>query len=116
MLEPCDGKLSRTVLRGEGSRKAPDLPGMTVESLALLVRKLAASELQWANFCYAVEDLSPNVAFRTATAQHPVPVTLHEPMHLLQGPDVAGDAVVGKVATQNLVEVADLLPHRPVPH
>ena len=27
MLEPCDGKLSRTVLRGEGSRKAPALPG-----------------------------------------------------------------------------------------
>ena len=27
VLEPCDGKLSRTVLRGEGSRKAPDLPG-----------------------------------------------------------------------------------------
>ena len=27
MLEPCDGKQSRTVLRGEGSRKAPDLPG-----------------------------------------------------------------------------------------
>ena len=27
MLEPCDGKLSRTVLRGEGSREAPDLPG-----------------------------------------------------------------------------------------
>lgn len=26
MLEPCDGKLSRTVLRGEWSRKAPDLP------------------------------------------------------------------------------------------
>ena len=28
MLEPCDGKLSRTVLRGEGSREAPDLPGV----------------------------------------------------------------------------------------
>jgi uncharacterized protein YjbI with pentapeptide repeats len=28
MLEPCDGKLSRTVLRGEGSRKAPALPGL----------------------------------------------------------------------------------------
>jgi uncharacterized membrane protein HdeD (DUF308 family) len=28
MLEPCDGKLSRTVLRGEGSRKAPALPGV----------------------------------------------------------------------------------------
>ncbi len=27
VLEPCDGKLSRTVLRGEGSRKAPALPG-----------------------------------------------------------------------------------------
>ncbi len=27
MLEPYDGKLSRTVLRGERSRKAPDLPG-----------------------------------------------------------------------------------------
>jgi hypothetical protein len=28
MLEPCDGKLSRTVLRGEGSCKAPALPGL----------------------------------------------------------------------------------------
>jgi len=27
MLEPYDGKSSRTVLRGEGGRKAPDLPG-----------------------------------------------------------------------------------------
>jgi hypothetical protein len=33
MLEPCDGKLSRTVLRGEGSRKAPALPGATPERL-----------------------------------------------------------------------------------
>jgi hypothetical protein len=29
MLEPCDGKLSRTVLRGERGREAPDLPGRT---------------------------------------------------------------------------------------
>ena len=29
MLEPCDGKLSRTVLRGEWSRKAPDLPDIS---------------------------------------------------------------------------------------
>ena len=28
VLEPCDGKLSRTVLRREGSRKAPDLSGI----------------------------------------------------------------------------------------
>ena len=27
MLEPCDGKLSSTVLRGERGREAPDLPG-----------------------------------------------------------------------------------------
>ena len=27
ILEPYDGKLSRTVLRGEGGRRAPDLPG-----------------------------------------------------------------------------------------
>jgi len=27
-LEPCDGKLSRTVLRGKGGRKAPALPGV----------------------------------------------------------------------------------------
>ena len=26
-LEPCDGKLSRTVLRGKGGRKTPALPG-----------------------------------------------------------------------------------------
>jgi len=26
-LELCDGKLSRTVLRGKGGRKAPALPG-----------------------------------------------------------------------------------------
>ncbi len=28
MLEQYDGKLSRTVLRGEGSREAPALPGV----------------------------------------------------------------------------------------
>ncbi len=31
MLEPCDGKLSRTVLRGERSRKAPALPGASTK-------------------------------------------------------------------------------------
>ena len=29
MLEPCDGKLSSTVLRGERGQEAPDLPGPT---------------------------------------------------------------------------------------
>ena len=38
-LEPCDGKLSRTVLRGKGGRKAPDLPGIfsSFEALQHLV-------------------------------------------------------------------------------
>jgi len=33
MLEPCDGKLSRTVLRGERGRKAPDLLGLAQGAL-----------------------------------------------------------------------------------
>ena len=35
MLEPYDGKLSRTVLRGEGGRKAPDLPGAIIGILII---------------------------------------------------------------------------------
>jgi len=31
MLEPLDGKLSRSVLRREGGRKAPALSGQEVE-------------------------------------------------------------------------------------
>jgi hypothetical protein len=31
MLEPCDGKLSCTVLRGEWGREAPDLPDVRHE-------------------------------------------------------------------------------------
>jgi len=38
-LEPYDGKLSRTVLRGEGSRKAPDLPGSEEYKSAMSVLK-----------------------------------------------------------------------------
>ena len=30
LLEPCDGKLSRTVLRGESARKGADLPAPVV--------------------------------------------------------------------------------------
>ena len=33
MLEPCDGKLSRTVLRGEWGRKAPDPPDVWEQQL-----------------------------------------------------------------------------------
>jgi len=33
MLEPCEAKVSRTVLRGERSRKAPALPGTREEEM-----------------------------------------------------------------------------------
>jgi len=36
MLEPCDGKLSRTVLRGERGCKAPDLPGLSAVKITYL--------------------------------------------------------------------------------
>jgi len=46
-LEPYDGKLSRTVLRGERGRKAPDLPGSEagsyISSTLLIRRALSAS-------------------------------------------------------------------------
>lgn len=34
MLEPYEGKLSHTVLRGDGSRKAPLLPGANIREVA----------------------------------------------------------------------------------
>lgn len=35
LLEPCDGKLSRTVLRGESARKGADLPASIKQGDAL---------------------------------------------------------------------------------
>lgn len=34
LLEPCDGKLSRTVLRGESARKGADLPAPDLTTIA----------------------------------------------------------------------------------
>ena len=34
LLEPCDGKLSRTVLRGESARKGADLPAPDLSTIA----------------------------------------------------------------------------------
>ena len=34
MLEPCEGKLSRTVLRGESTRKGADLPDPDLSEIA----------------------------------------------------------------------------------
>lgn len=33
LLEPCDGKLSRTVLRGESARKGADLPAHNINAI-----------------------------------------------------------------------------------
>ena len=35
LLEPCEGKLSRTVLRGESTRKGADLPDQDLSVIAM---------------------------------------------------------------------------------
>src|SRR5258705_7338687 len=45
----------------------------------------------------------------TAAAQHPEPVALHDPIYLLQRPDVSGNAVIGIVAAYGSVDLADLV-------
>jgi len=43
MLEPCEVKVSRRVLRGESSRKAADLPGGPYTAIRLIKAKSAVS-------------------------------------------------------------------------
>lgn len=52
LLEPCDGKLSRTVLRGESARKGADLPADDLSSIAYnhLLNHLDAYEIR-PKFC-----------------------------------------------------------------
>ena len=38
-LELCDGKLSRTVLRGKGGRKAPALPGNYGDRIGITISR-----------------------------------------------------------------------------
>jgi len=40
-LEPCDGKLSRTVLRGKRGRKAPALPGSFLVIMSITILRVA---------------------------------------------------------------------------
>src|SRR5690348_18310745 len=54
-------------------------------------------------------------AVTAATAQHPAPVTLHGLVYLDERPEVPGDAVVGVVAAQGSVDVADLITDRMMP-
>jgi hypothetical protein len=44
-----------------------------------------------------------------AATQHPDPVTLRGAIHLHERPDISGDAVVGVVATQDGIDLADLV-------
>ena len=39
MLEPYEGKLSRTVLRGEWGSEAPDLPGLPQKKIDIISHK-----------------------------------------------------------------------------
>jgi len=41
MLEPYDGKLSRTVLRGERGREAPDLPDSDRYAVRPIARRMS---------------------------------------------------------------------------
>ncbi len=43
LLEPCDGKLSRTVLRGESARKGADLPALNTDNQTCELDYYAAS-------------------------------------------------------------------------
>ena len=55
MLEPCDGKVSRTVLRGEGSRKAPALPAVPTRRINSMKEQEYAGF--WIRFSALVIDL-----------------------------------------------------------
>ncbi|KAA6308530.1 hypothetical protein EZS27_039820, partial [termite gut metagenome] len=48
LLEPYEGKLSRTVLRGEGGSNAPDLPGKAIakDSMAHYLKYLFQNRSQ----------------------------------------------------------------------
>lgn len=54
--------------------------------------------------------------FTTLTAQHVVPVSLYRSRHSLHGMEVPGNAVVGIISAQHLVEIAHLFLDRYVPH
>jgi len=47
MLEPCDGKLSRRVFRGERGGNAPDLPGAGLAITAMLGNNWKAGKFQY---------------------------------------------------------------------
>ena len=44
MLEPYEGKLSRTVLRGERSRNTPDLPAQILENKQRFISQIMTSK------------------------------------------------------------------------
>jgi len=50
VLELYDGKLSRTVLRGERGCKAPDLPGAKILGFLLIINK-RLGERKKMNYC-----------------------------------------------------------------
>src|SRR6266404_5739410 len=63
-----------------------------------------------------MKDLPRERRCPTPTAEHLVPVPFHEAIYPVEGSPVAGEPIVGVVATKGLVEPADLVLERPVPH
>ena len=64
LLEPYEGKLSCTVLRGEGSGKGADLPGLNEVNLGFITLDLIGNENAilisgFKAFGYATERYSP---------------------------------------------------------
>ena len=55
MLEPYDGKLSRTVPRGEGSREAPDLPGTKRDGRVVVRSGDVMGNVSWRARCRRID-------------------------------------------------------------
>ena len=70
MLEPYDGKSSRTVLRGEGGRKAPDLPGAESAKIQLC-EYYVLSPWRWFFSWPCIFHLSVRQAFSRPTSVQP---------------------------------------------
>src|SRR5437879_4129948 len=63
-----------------------------------------------------MKDLPRKPRCPTPTAEHLVPIPFHKAIYPVEGSPVASEPVISVVATKGLVEPADLVLERPVPH
>jgi len=109
-------RLPRNVACGFPALRSSDTDSQHSDGLELPVGESQPWSLQRIARLDSVENLPRNMPLTTATAQHFVPVPLHEPMHSLQGPEVPSDAVVAKVAPQHPSKIDHLLLYRQMPY